>query len=240
MGWSYNSWKNNFYSANTKPENFLEEYCTHFNTVEVNSSFYRIPSIATLEKWKNQATKNFLFTIKAPKKITHEKTFRVNSDYIDNFFTNITHLNNKLGPILFQFPPRLKSNKIDILKDLISVLPNKHRYVFEVRHNSWFDDPFFKLLSENKIALVLGDSPWSNKIENITTNFAYFRWEGDRKQIKGTTGKTEKERSYDTKKWAEKIKLLLERIEVFGYFSKYYSGHPPTDAKQLLINLDKH
>ena len=240
MGWSYNFWKNNFYSANTKPDNFLEEYSKHFNTVEVNSSFYRIPSISTLEKWKKQATKNFLFTIKAPKKITHEKSFGGNSNYIDYFLANVTHLDKKLGPILFQFPPRLKSNKIKILEDLISVLPKKHKYVFEVRHKSWFDDQFFKLLIENKIALVLGDSPWLNKIENITTNFAYFRWEGNRKQIKGNTGNIEKERSDEIKKWAEKIKSLLAKIEVFGYFSKYYSGHPPTDAKQILKHLARN
>jgi uncharacterized protein YecE (DUF72 family) len=68
MGWSYNFWVNNFYSQQIRHENFLEEYGKHFNTVEVNSSFYRIPSILILKKWKNQTTKNFLFTLKAPKK----------------------------------------------------------------------------------------------------------------------------------------------------------------------------
>ena len=79
MGWSYNFWISNFYLSRTKPENFLEEYSKHFDTVEVNSSFYRIPSISTLEQWKNQTPKNFLFSLKVPNKITHQKT-EINSE----------------------------------------------------------------------------------------------------------------------------------------------------------------
>jgi uncharacterized protein YecE (DUF72 family) len=234
MGWSYNFWLNNFYPADTKPENFLEEYSKHFNTVEVNSSFYRVPSVSTLENWKNQTPKDFLFSLKVPKKITHEK---MSADYLDYFLNNITHLESKLGPLLFQFPPSFKPDMFDSLKDLVSVLPKKHRYALEVRNKSWFEDRFYSFLEENKIALVLGDSPWLHKIERITAEFTYFRWEGNRNKIKGTTGRVEKERSTDTKEWGEKIRTISDRTDVFGYFSKYYSGHPPTDAKQLLEYL---
>lgn len=233
MGWSYNFWMNNFYPANTKPENYLEEYSKHFNTVEVNSSFYRIPSVSTLENWKTQTPADFIFSVKAPKKITHEKLAE-DPDYLDYFLTNVSHLGSKLGPILFQFPPSFKQDRFDSLKDLVSVLPKNHRYALEVRNRSWFEDQFFTFLDESKIALVLGDSPWLHKVEQITAEFAYFRWEGNRKKIKGTIGRVEKERSVDIEKWAEKIRALPEKIEVFGYFSKYYSGHSPTDAKQLI------
>jgi uncharacterized protein YecE (DUF72 family) len=239
MGWRYNFWRKNFYSINSKPENFLEEYSKYFDTVEVNSSFYRIPSVTTLEKWKKQTPKNFLFSIKAPKKITHDRTFQINSNYIDYFLTSINKLNKKLGPILFQFPPNFKIDKIGFLKNLISVLPKKQRYAFEVRNKSWLKEPFYKLLIENNIALVLGDSKWLENIIKITSNFIYFRWEGNRKQIKGTTGNIEKKKSDEIEKWGKKINQLLEKTEVFGYFSKYYSGHPPTDAKQILTFLQK-
>ncbi|MEJ2271217.1 MAG: DUF72 domain-containing protein, partial [Candidatus Bathyarchaeota archaeon] len=98
-------------------------------------------------------------------------------------------------------------------------------------------DQFYSLLSENNIALVLGDSIWLEEIEKITSNLVYFRWEGERKQIRGTKGIVEKERSDDLRKWSNKILSLPDELEIYGYFSKYYSGHPPTDAKQLLTYL---
>jgi len=234
MGWSYNFWTRNFYPEHTKPENFLEEYSKHFNTVEVNSSFYRVPSVSTLENWKNQTPNDFLFSLKVPKKITHEK---MSADYMDYFLTNVTSLESKLGPLLFQFPPSFKPDMLDSLKDIVSVLPKMHRYAVEVRNRNWLMDRFYRFLEENSIALVLGDSPWLHKVDKVTADFAYFRWEGNRKQVKGNLGKVEKEKSSTTKEWAEKIRQILDNVEVFGYFSKYYSGHPPTDAKQILNYL---
>lgn len=236
MGWSYIFWKNNIYSSQSKPENFLEEYSKHFNTVEVNSSFYRVPSVSTLKNWKNQTSKNFCFALKVPKRITHENK-KLDSDHLEYFLDTITSLGSKLGPLLFQFPYSFKLSRINFLKDLVSILPKNNRCAFEVRNNSWLTDEFYSFLSEKSIALVLGDSPWLDEIEKITTDFVYFRWEGDRKQIKGTKGIIEKERSDDLKKWAQKIMSLPDEVEVYGYFSKYYSGHPPTDVKQLLDYL---
>jgi len=237
MGWSYNFWKNQFYPSNAKPENFLQEYSKHFNTVEVNNTFYRVPKIATIKNWEEQTKPDFLFSIKAPKKITHEKLAKDYQDYLDFFLNTVSNLGSKLGPLLFQFPPSFKSENFDILKDFISILPEKFRYAFEIRNKSWFNDIFYKLLEENKIALVLGDSPWLRELEIVTTDFTYFRWEGNRKQIKGTLGRVEKERTDYTQKWGKKIKAFSDKTEIFGYFSKYYSGFPPSDAKQLVDYL---
>jgi uncharacterized protein YecE (DUF72 family) len=236
MGWSYNFWKSNFYSSQSKPENFLEEYSKHFNTVEVNSSFYHVPSISTLENWKNQTPKNFCFALKVPKRITHENK-KLDFDYLEYFLDTIVHLGSKLGPVLFQFPYSFKLVRFDFLKDLVSTLPKNNRYAFEVRNKSWLTDQFYSFLIENNIALVLGDSQWLDEIEKTTSDFAYFRWEGDRKQIKGTKGTIEKERNNDLEKWSQKILSLPDEVDIYGYFSKYYSGHPPTDAKQLLNYL---
>jgi uncharacterized protein YecE (DUF72 family) len=236
MGWSYNFWKNNFYSSQTKSEDFLEEYSKHFNTVEVNSSFYRVPSVSTLNHWKNQTSKNFCFALKVPKKITHENT-KLDSEHLEYFLGTIVHLGSKLGPLLFQFPHIFKLDRLDFLEDLISILPKKNKYAFEIRNKSWLTDQFYSLLSENNIALVLGDSIWLEEIEKITSNLVYFRWEGERKQIRGTKGIVEKERSDDLRKWSNKILSLPDELEIYGYFSKYYSGHPPKDAKQLLTYL---
>ena len=237
MGWSYNFWKNNFYSPQSKSENFLEEYSKHFNTVEVNSSFYRVPSISTLENWKNQTPDKFCFALKVPKKITHENS-KLDSGHLEYFLDSITHLDSKLGPLLFQFPYSFKLGRFDFLKELVSILPKNARYAFEVRNKSWLIDQFYNFLSENKIALVLGDSLWLGEIKKITSDFVYFRWEGDRKQIKGTKGIVEKDRTNDLKEWSQKIMSLPDKVEVYGYFSKYFSGHPPTDVKKLLTYLN--
>lgn len=237
MGWSYSFWVNNFYSANTKPERFLEEYSKHFDTVEVNSSFYRVPSVSVLENWKKQTTVNFLFSLKAPKKVTHEKFTKESFNYLDYFLGNVSTLESKLGPLLFQFPPSFKSDSFDSLKDLVSVLPKKYRYAVEVRNKSWLENRFYELLEENKIALVLGDSPWLHKIDKVTADFVYYRLEGNRKQISGTKGTVEKDKTVDIEKLTRKIQLFSDKTEIFCYFSKYFSGHPPTDAKKLLHNL---
>lgn len=127
MGWSYSFWKTNFYSSKSAAEHFLEEYSKIFLSVEVNSSFYRVPTTSTLENWKKQTPVNFSFSLKVPKKITHENFSQINSEYLDYFLNNVKILGPKLGPLLFQFPPSFKINKLDFLKNLVSILPQKNQ-----------------------------------------------------------------------------------------------------------------
>jgi uncharacterized protein YecE (DUF72 family) len=237
MGWSYKFWKDNFYSSNTKPEKFLEQYSKHSNTVEVNSTFYHVPSMSTIKNWEKQTDPNFLFSIKAPKKVTHDKLSKDTTNYLDFFLKTVSNLGTKLGPILFQFPSSFKSDNHDLLRNFLSVLSKKFRYAIEVRNKSWCNAKFYKLLEDHKLALVLGDNPLVCDLKTVTTDFIYFRWEGNRKQINGTLGKVEKERCPDIQKWGNIIQTYSGETEVFGYFSKYYSGFPPTDVKYLLDYL---
>jgi len=237
MGWSYKFWKDSFYSSDTKPENFLKEYSKHFDTVEVNSTFYHVPSISTINNWEKQTEPNFLFAIKAPKKITHNKFSNETSDYLDFFLNTVSNLGSKLGPILFQFPPNFKSDNHDLLENFSSILSKKFRYAFEIRNNSWCNDKFYNLLRELEIALVLGDNPLVCEPKNVTTDFTYFRWEGNRKQVNGKLGKVEKDRNPDIQKWGKIIQEYFGNTKIFGYFSKYYSGFPPNDVKHLLNYL---
>jgi uncharacterized protein YecE (DUF72 family) len=121
------------------------------------------------------------------------------------------------------------------LGDFLSTFPKKHRYAVEIRNRELAAQDFFSLLREHGVALVLQDRPSMPKTDILTADFTYIRWEGDRNKVDGTTGKVEVDRTVDIKGWANKIRELSRTpVEVFGYFSKYYSGHPPTDAKQLL------
>jgi uncharacterized protein YecE (DUF72 family) len=123
----------------------------------------------------------------------------------------------------------------EILKDFLAALPEKYRFAVEVRNKKWLDEKFYDLLRENKVALVLLDHPWMPEMNTVTADFTYIRWVGDRKKVTGTLGKVERDRSEDIKDWAVKIKVFLDNsLEVFGYFSKTYSGYSPGDVRMLL------
>ncbi len=235
MGWSYDQWVGNFYPLGTKAVDFLSEYAKNFHTVEIDSTFYRVPHSETVKKWKDRTPKTFIFSAKFPRAITHIKMLKDSLNKLQHFIKNISQLGSKLGPLLLQFPYKFKPEEFDNLKDFIQNLPGQYRYVIEVRNKKWLEDRFYSLLRDNGVALALVDHPWMPEMEEITTEFTYIRWEGDPRKIKGNSGKVEKDRMKDIKNWAEKIRKYLDAsIEVFGYFSKHYSGHSPTDAKQFI------
>jgi uncharacterized protein YecE (DUF72 family) len=235
MGWSYNFWSGNFYPAELKPDEYLAEYSKYFSSVEVDNTFYRIPNKGTIMKWKNQVSKNFLFSLKFPRTITHVKMLENCEDTTSFFIERVSELQGNLGPLLLQFPPSFKSQKLHLLRDFLQALPSKYRFAVEVRNASLVGEELHSILRERGVALVIVGGSSSPRAEEMTADFVYLRWEGDRKKVNGTLGKVEIDRTEEIKKWAERIRVFLEaKKEVFGYFSKYYSGHPPTDAKKLL------
>jgi uncharacterized protein YecE (DUF72 family) len=240
MGWSYNFWAGNFYPEGAKPSEYLGEYSKIFDTVEIDNTFYRIPSQTSLEKWDTQTPDGFLFSAKFPQIITHRKMLQDCESEVQLFLERISTLRNKLGPLLLQFPPYFGPEKILLLKDFLSKLPQKYKYAVEVRNKKMFNEKLYSVLRDNSIALTLTPILPVPETEQITTDFAYIRWEGDRRAVNGTLGKIEVDRTNDIHGWANSIARLLEKTtQVFGYFSKYYSGHPPTDVKMLLESLKK-
>jgi uncharacterized protein YecE (DUF72 family) len=236
MGWSYGFWIGNFYPRGLRPSEFLAEYSKHFGTVEVNNTFYRVPSESTLLKWREQTPEGFLFSAKFPQVITHRKMLKDCESETQFFIERISVLQEKVGALLLQFPPAFGPKEATLLGDFLTKLPKKYRYAVEVRNKKLLGDKLFSLLKENGVALAI--NPLMPETEQITTDFAYLRWEGDRRKVNGALGKLEVDRTDDIKKWATRIsKFLGETKEVFGYFSKYYSGHPPTDARQLVESL---
>ena len=232
MGWSYDFWRGNFYLEDS--ENLLTGYAKNFDTVEIDSTFYRIPSRDTVMNWKEETPDEFIFSAKFPRKITHIKMLQDCQEELLVFIENMSLMGNKLGPMLIQLPPGFAPENSGILKDFLAGLP-KGRFAVEVRNKKWLDEKFYDMLRDNQVALALIDHPWMPRMNTITADFTYIRWAGDRKKVKGTLGKVERDRSGDIKDWAVKIKGFLDdSIEVFGYFSKYYSGYPPGDVRMLL------
>jgi uncharacterized protein YecE (DUF72 family) len=199
MGWSYDFWKGDFYPKGTRSEEFLSVYARHFNTVEVNSTFYRIPSSETVEDWRDRTPEGFIFSAKFPRKITHIKKLQDCQEELDIFIDHMSLLGDQLGPLLLQFPPQFRPESINILEDFLPNLPGGYRYAVEVRNTKWLEERFYSLLSDHGIALVLMDHPWMPDMDTITADFTYIRWEGDRKKVKGDQGIFEMDRSGDIK-----------------------------------------
>jgi uncharacterized protein YecE (DUF72 family) len=236
MGWSYDFWKGNFYPEESK--NLLTEYAKIFDTVEINNTFYRIPSRDTVRNWKEETPDEFIFSAKFPRKITHIKMLHDCKEELDVFIEHVSMLGSKLGPLLIQLPPGFAPEMSGILKDFLSGLPERCRFAVEIRNKKWLDEKFYDLLRDNSVALVLIDHPWMPPMNTITADFTYIRWLGDRKKVKGTHGLVEKDRRKDIEDWAVKVKGFLDdSIEVFGYFSKSYSGYPPGDVRMLKDNF---
>jgi uncharacterized protein YecE (DUF72 family) len=234
IGWSYDFWKGPFYPEKTASKNFLDYYSSQFNTVEVDSTFYRIPSEKTVANWRLQVPDGFMFALKFPQVITHIKSLRDCERDTAVFLARAELLGDKLGPMLLQFPPAFTAKRLPDLADYLGKLPKQHRYVVEVRNKSWQIPEFTALLRENGVALA-GTEKRGNEAGEATAGFVYLRWEGDRKAVNGLQGKIEVDRKTDLKAWADKLKPVLGGgVEVFGYFGKYYSGLPPSDVRTLL------
>jgi uncharacterized protein YecE (DUF72 family) len=234
IGWSYSFWKGPFYPAKTAPKDFLAYYAKQFNTVEVDSTFYRIPTQQTVQNWAMQTPQGFLFSLKFPQLITHVKMLRDCQNDTAAFLNRVDLLGGKLGCLLLQFPPNFAASHWQDLADYLRSLPKGHRYVVEVRNKSWLNSDFYSLLRGNGVALAWSETPMMAQIGEVTADFLYMRWEGDRKAVNGTLGKTETDKTADLQVWAKKLEPHLNRgMEVFGYFAKYYSGYPPHDIASM-------
>jgi uncharacterized protein YecE (DUF72 family) len=238
MGWSYSFWKGGFYPKDLPSKGFLNYYAKHMNSVEVDSTFYRIPTEKTIIEWKKQTPPDFKFSLKFPAKITHIKMLRDSQVETSVFLGRVGLLEEKIGVLLLQFPPTFGQQHLTLLEDYLKSLPKGHRYAVEVRNRLLLNGQVYALLRESNVALAWIDSIKMPLAEEATADFGYLRWEGNRKTVTGTLGKTETDRSESIQAWAEKLKALMSNgTEVFGYFSKYYSGFPPSDAAKLVREM---
>jgi uncharacterized protein YecE (DUF72 family) len=235
MGWSYDFWKGNFYPERLASKQFLAYYAKQFGTVEVDSTFYRIPQRQSVTDWKTQTPEGFLFSLKFPKVITHVKMLKNCQEETSVFLGRVELLKEKLGTLLLQFPYAFGTKQVPLLRGFLPTLPKRHRYVVEIRNRKLLNDDFYSVLRDNNVVIAWVDTPFMPQISEVTSDFIYVRWEGDRRRVKGTLGKIEVDRKAQIKAWAEKLKPFLEeQTEIFGYFSKYYSGYSPSDVEELL------
>ena len=175
-GYSYPSWKPDFYPEKLAAKNFLEHYATRLNAGEINYTFRRTPAESTIENWVNLTGESFRFCIKAHQRITHLKRLKDVKEPTDFFLRAIDPLRvtGRLGVVLFQLPPNLKCDA-ERLATFLRDLPPDMRYAFEFRHESWFDDTVYDLLRKHNVAVCLAESETLATPEVLTADFVYFR-----------------------------------------------------------------
>lgn len=226
-GWSYNHWKENFYPKGLVSTGWLNYYTTVFSTVEVNTTFYHAPLATTTKKWAETVPKNFQFSIKASRYITHQKRLNNCQESLNFFYNSIEKLKPKAGPILFQLPPSFAINT-ERLKEFLELLTNDYRYTIEFRHTTWYTKDIYALLSKHKIALCITDLNGKLSPQEITTDFTYLRLHGPHKSYRGSYGPR------SLRAWKKKIQRCIDsNVEVYCYFDNDEKGYAVTDAKFL-------
>jgi uncharacterized protein YecE (DUF72 family) len=246
-------WEGTFYPKGMRPADYLAFYAEQFSTVEVDSTFYACPSARIVGNWAARTPEGFLFSVKVPQVITHEKAL-VNCDLeFEEFVKRMELLGPKLGPIVFQFPffDRWKFAKQDsflaVLEPFLKRLPAERKFAIEIRNKSWLVARFADVLREYSVAFVLTDTsfvprPWEMKeqFDLVTSDFLYVRWLGDRKGIEKQTttwDKTVVDRQEDLRNWVDLLRRLINDKGIrktFAYANNHYAGHGPDTVKSFL------
>jgi uncharacterized protein YecE (DUF72 family) len=242
-------WQGTFYPDGLKPPELLSYYATQFRAVEVDSTFYGIPRPSTVLSWKDKTPSDFVFALKVPQVVTHEKILVGCEPEFDEFVEAVGLLGEKLGPMLFQFPKFDKwmlkdSDQLKLRLDafLKKVTNRSLRFAVEIRNKNWIDDGLLNLLREHRVALALTDTsfmprPWEMKpqLDLVTTDFVYVRWLGNRKGIEEMTQQWDKiivDRERDLTEWVHLLKKIQERkISILAFANNHYAGFGPGTIK---------
>lgn len=226
-GWYYEHWNNVFYPKEVSAAKRLPFYSNHFSTVEINNTFYALPTDKSIENWKRLTPPHFKFAIKASRYITHIKRLTAYQKSTYNFFVRIKALEDKLGPILFQLPPSFKED-LARLQEFIEHLPKEYQYVFEFRHPSWYHETLYQMLRDQNIALCLSDLNGIQTPIELTADFTYIRLHGPHSSYTGAYSLKQ------IKKWEERLRTWAEKkIQSFCFFDNDAKGDAVKDAMKL-------
>jgi uncharacterized protein YecE (DUF72 family) len=226
-GWAYKHWRGPFYPPRLPSQNSLTHYAKHFLSVEINSTFYRLPSESAVTAWHDTVPIGFVFSVKASRHVTHFKKLTEPQLTVPPLLERVSLLGDKLGPILFQLPPRWGRN-VDRLARFLDSLSSHYRYAFEFRDHSWFDSQVLDLLADHGAALCVYDLEGFRSPDTVTTDFAYVRLHGPGAAYSGCYSRDSLER------WGKSIADWLSKsINVYCYFDNDESGYAPMNALSL-------
>ena len=243
-------WEGTFYPPGMKPADYLSFYATRFNSVEIDSTFYRAPSKATVQGWDRKTPPGFVLAAKIPQIITHDKVLIDCEAEFKEFVQTMDLLGDKLGPLLLQFGYFNKKAFVGVndflarLKPFLKKLPKDHKFAVEIRNKNWLVAQFVEALRERGGALALIEQSWMprpaqwfEKFDPITADFTYVRWLGDRKGIEEQTKTWDRvivDRSADLAEWVEALKTVHKRkIQIYAYANNHYAGYAPATVEMF-------
>ena len=220
-GYNYPEWRGSFYPEKFSPDKMLAYYAERFPTVEINFTFYRMPTEKLLAGWAAGTPDGFSFTLKAPQRITHQAKLQRCEDMLQAFCRAARTLGPKLAVLLFQLPPTFKKNT-DVLRGFLELLPEGTRAAFEFRHASWHDAEVFDALRARNVALCIADSEKMSTPLETTADYAYFRLRDEGYQ------------QPDLERWASTVGSLSGVRDAFVYFKHEEQGLGPDFAKRFM------
>jgi uncharacterized protein YecE (DUF72 family) len=231
-GWNYASWKDELYGG-LPPRLWLDHYAQRFDTVEVNNTFYRLPTTKAVQGWVDRTPADFVFAVKASRYLTHVKRLGDLGPGLRRFYERIEPLvrSPKLGPVLWQLPPTFKRD-VERLAGALAALP-PGRHAFEFRHESWFADDVYELLRRRGAALVIADRPEirSFQTHELTADWTFVRLHHGSRGRRGNYSERELE------EWAQRFEEWRERVEIYAYFNNDWEGFAPRNARWLKRRL---
>ena len=248
QGWNYDDWVSGpanggriFYPHGTRAAEMLEVYARAFETVEVDSTFYAIPSAATVDGWVKRTPPGFTFSLKLPQEITHERSLREGSARVlAEFGERAKRLGPKLAVILIQLPPQFTATAENFaaLSEFLPQLPRDLRFSIEFRDSGWIEERVMNLLAQYTIAPTLVEGQWiepakmRKMADQLIADFTYVRWMGARNLVRFDSVQRPQDKNLQA--WSETITQLQKRVShVYAYFSNYYEGHAPAGANKL-------
>ena len=239
QGWNYEAWVGPFYPDGTKPADFLSVYARAFDTVEVDSTFYAIPPSKTVRGWTQRTPEDFVFSLKLPQEITHERRLRDSDDIADLFFDRVRELGDKLGPVLIQLGPDFGPNELPAVAQFLPKLPRDMRFAIEFRQRGWIHDGVLALLAEHGVALALTDARWIPRKQMMslanrpTADFVYVRFMGADRSIVDYS-RLQIDRSRELEAWVGVLWPYSEAgREVYVYINNHFAGHSPASVRAL-------
>jgi uncharacterized protein YecE (DUF72 family) len=234
-GWNYAHWRNGvFYPPRCAPRNWLGWYATHFDTVEINMTFYRLPKEPVVARWVLASPPGFTFAVKMSRYVTHIKRLLEVDKHVPLLYERIRPLlrSPKMGPLLWQLPPTFACD-LDRLAAALEHAHDGHRHAFEFRHPSWFRDETYTLLREHNVALVIGDRPQVNEFQSheLTADFTFVRFHG------GTHGANGNYAHRELDEWSDRLERWSEHADVYAYFNNDWEGYAIENALYLKQRL---
>jgi uncharacterized protein YecE (DUF72 family) len=227
-GWNYGHWRNGvFYPPRFAARNWLRFYAKHFDTVEINMTFYRLPKPAAVARWVAETPADFLFAVKVSRYITHVKRLRDVAPNLAILNDRIAPLASspKLGPLLWQLPPTFRRDD-ERLAQALEDFPRNERHAVEFRHESWFAPEVMALLREHNVALVIGDRPQVHGFQTheLTADFTFVRFHGGARGANGNYSHPELD------EWVDRLRVWSRHVDVFAYFNNDWQGYAIENA----------